>query len=62
MCAKRLGGRAGGTLQQCPLGANAAQVFSVHVRQGLGCWFGLNLKNTLAQAFGSVSECLSCLS
>ena len=62
MCPKVLRGRATGTLQQSPLGANAAQVFSVHVRQGLGYWFSLNLKNTLAQAFGSVSECLSCLS
>lgn len=62
MCARVLRGRARGTLQQSPLGANAAQVFSVHVRQGLGCWFGLKLKNTLAQAFGSMSECLSCLS
>ena len=62
MCAKVLGGRVRGPLQQSPLGANAAQVFSLHVRQGLRCWFGLNLKNTLAQAFGSMSECLSCLS
>lgn len=41
--------------------------FSVHVKPGLGCWYGLRVspsgsENTLAQAFGSMAECLSCSS